>query len=190
MLSLALEELNGHLPAPRILLCDMPLTTFASLILGLGFLNGLRTLIPVAAICWGVRLHWFSLEQTPFAFLKNPISLGVFSALAIGELVGDKLPKTPPRTDTFPLLARMAFAAGCAAALTFAVAKRDETLSPSATSVASIATIAAVGALAGTFAGFLARRSLTKQVGLPDLPVALVEDALAIGGSLLIVSHL
>ncbi len=168
----------------------MPLTTFASLILGFGFLNGLRTITPVAAICWGARLHWISLEQTPFAFLQNPISLGVFSALAVGELVGDKLPKTPPRTDTFPLLARIAFAAGCAAALTFAVAKRDEALSPSVTSVAAIAAIAGIGALAGAFAGFLARRSLTKQTGLPDFPVALVEDAIAIGGSLLIVSRL
>ncbi len=177
----------------------MPLTTFASLVLGFGFLNGLRTITPVAAICWGARLHWISLGQTPFAFLENPISLGVFSALAVGELIGDKLPKTPPRTDTFPLLARMAFAAGCAAALTFAVAKGGEAAPPGVTSIGSItstasvtsmAAIAAVGALAGAFAGFLARRSLTKQAGLPDLPVALVEDALAIGGSLLIVSRL
>jgi len=168
----------------------MPLTTFASLILGFGFLNGLRTLTSVAAICWGTRLHWFSLGQTPFAFLENPISLGVFSALAVGELIGDKLPKTPPRTDTFPLLARMAFGAGCAAALTFAAAKRQQLPSPSITFIASMAAIAAAGALAGTFAGFMARRSLTKQAGLPDLPVALVEDALTIGGSLLIVSRL
>ena len=168
----------------------MPLTAFATSILGLGFLNGLRSLTPVAVICWGARLHWFSLGQTPFAFLENPISVGVFSALAVGELVGDKLPKTPSRTDAFPLIARMAFAAGCAAALSFAAAKGEASEPPNAMAIASISALAAACALAGSFAGFWARRLLTKKAGLPDLSVALVEDAIAIGGSLLIISRL
>jgi uncharacterized membrane protein len=37
-----------------------------------------------------------------------------------------------------------------------------------------------IGALIGTYGGYLVRRMLTKQVGLPDLPVALAEDVVAI----------
>ncbi len=171
----------------------MPLTTYASLVLGLGVLNGFRTLVPVAVLCWGARLHWFSFQQTPFAFLENPISIGVFSALALGELIGDKLPKTPPRTDLFPVIGRMAFAGACGAALAYALRESPAhvlTGHPTGQALLPAGIIAgALGALIGTFGGFHARRSLTKGAGLPDLPVALIEDAVAVGGSLLIASR-
>ncbi len=157
----------------------MQLTTFASLTLGFGFLNGLRTLTPVAVLCWGTRLGWLPLGQTPFSFLTHPVSLGVFTALAAGELIGDKLPKTPPRTDAFPLLARCGFGAGVGTVLA-SVAGRPLWLG---------GLLGGVAAIAGAFAGFYARRALTKGAGLPDLPVALAEDALAIGGAFLIVSR-
>ena len=96
----------------------------------------------------------------------------------MGELIGDKLPKTPPRTDLFPVIARFAFGTGVGAALA-AVAHKPLWLG----------VLGGVGALVGTFAGFHARRSLTKQAGRPDLPIALAEDALAIGGSFLIASR-
>jgi uncharacterized membrane protein len=54
--------------------------------------------------------------------------------------------------------------------------------------VAAIAGIA--GALVGTFAGYNIRRGLVLRGHMPDLGVALAEDLIAIGGSLLIVSHL
>ncbi len=157
----------------------MPLKTFASLVLGIGFTNGLRTLTPVAVLCWGARLGWLPLAQTPFAFLAKPVSLGVFSALAVGELIGDKLPKTPPRTDAFPLIARIGFGAGVGLALA-SVAGRP---------LWAGGLLGGLGALAGTFAGFYARRALTKGAGLPDLPVALAEDALTISGAYLIASR-
>ena len=42
-----------------------------------------------------------------------------------------------------------------------------------------------VGALIGTFAGFLIRRELVERGGGTDWPVAVVEDAIAIGCSIL-----
>ncbi len=119
------------------------------------------------------------LGQTPFKFLTHPVSLGVFTALAVGELIGDKLPKTPPRTDLFPLIARASFGGAAGAALA-AVAGRPLWMGVVA---------GAVGALFGTYAGFGVRRALTKGAGLPDLPIALAEDALAIGGACLVASR-
>jgi uncharacterized membrane protein len=51
------------------------------------------------------------------------------------------------------------------------------------------ALVAVVGALAGTFGGYHARKGLVKALGSPDFAVALIEDLIAIGGSLWVVSR-
>jgi uncharacterized membrane protein len=47
----------------------------------------------------------------------------------------------------------------------------------------------ALGAYLGTQAGFEFRRQLVKATGGRDLPIALLEDAIAIGGAFWIVSR-
>jgi len=46
-----------------------------------------------------------------------------------------------------------------------------------------------LGAIAGTLGGYEFRSRLTRAVG-KDLPIALLEDAIAIGGAFVIVSRL
>jgi uncharacterized membrane protein len=46
-----------------------------------------------------------------------------------------------------------------------------------------------LGGLIGAFAGYTARHVATSDGRLPDLPVALVEDLVAIGGGLFLVSR-
>jgi uncharacterized membrane protein len=48
----------------------------------------------------------------------------------------------------------------------------------------------ALGAVAGTLGGYEARMRLVKAIGGKDLPIALLEDAVAICGGFLIVSRL
>jgi uncharacterized membrane protein len=158
---------------------DMPLPLLVSLIFVLGFANGLRTLTPVAVLCWGAHLHWFSLAHTPFSFLAHPISLIVFTVLAVGELIGDKLPKTPARIAAFPLLGRLVFGAGSGAALA--------AIGGAALVLGGV--MGAVGAVVGAYTGYFVRRALTTRAGLPDLPVALLEDVVAVGASLFVVSR-
>ncbi len=170
----------------------MPFPLLVSLIFALGLLNGLRTLTPVAVLCWGAHLGWFSLAHTPFFFLANPVSLVVFSLLAVGEWVGDKLPKTPARTEPFPLAARMFFAAACGAVLATLGGITNGPIgssrgNPDAFIIGILA--GGLGAFLGTYGGFLVRRLLTKQAGLPDFPVALTEDVVALGGALFVVSR-
>jgi uncharacterized membrane protein len=45
-----------------------------------------------------------------------------------------------------------------------------------------------VGAVAGTLGGYEARVRLARAVG-KDLPIALLEDAIAVGGAFFLVSH-
>ncbi len=161
----------------------MPLSTALVLALLIGCVAGLRTMTAPALICWaahpGPPTGWIGLGGTPLAFLANPVSLVVFTLLAVGELIGDKLPQTPSRLSLFPLLARALFGALCGSALALAAS----------VPVAEGAIAGLVGALLGAYAGYSLRRLLTTRTGLPDLAVALLEDAVAIGGGLLVLAR-
>ena len=157
----------------------MPPPLLFSLIFVLGFANGLRTLTPIAVLCWGAHFHWYSLVHTPFSFLSHPVSLIIFTVLALGELIGDKLPKTPSRITAFPLIGRVIFGAGAGAALA--------AIGGAALAVGGV--LGAVGAIAGAYGGYFVRRTITSRGGVPDLPIALVEDVIAIGASFFVVSR-
>jgi uncharacterized membrane protein len=49
--------------------------------------------------------------------------------------------------------------------------------------------LGALGALAGSFLGYHIRRGIVNGLKVPDFPIALLEDAIAIGCGLLIVSR-
>jgi uncharacterized membrane protein len=48
------------------------------------------------------------------------------------------------------------------------------------------ALIGVIGAIAGTFTGWFVRTRAVRLLKCPDLPIALIEDAIAVGGSILI----
>jgi uncharacterized membrane protein len=125
-------------------------------------------------------MGWLHLDGSWLAWVANKISLAVFSLLAIGELIADKLPFIPGRTQPGPLGARIIFGALCAAALCFS----------GGASLFLGAILGAVGGIAGAFAGYNYRRWLSRGAKLPDLLIALLEDVVAVGGGLLLVSHL
>ncbi len=91
-------------------------------------------------------------------------------ALAAGELVVDKLPMTPSRLEPGGLTARIVSGGLCGAA----IAKRADA-SPIVGALYGAAT-----AIASAYTGHTIRRYLTQTIGWNDLPVALVEDAIAI----------
>ena len=77
----------------------------------LGCLTGLRSLTPPAAVCWAAHLGWLHFAKTKLAFLGHPVTLVVFTMLALIELIADKLPNTPARTAPLGLIARIVL--GC-----------------------------------------------------------------------------
>jgi uncharacterized membrane protein len=144
----------------------------------LGCVCGLRSMTAPALVAWGAHLGWLHLEGSLLAFLANKISLIIFSLFALGELIADKLPFIPPRIQAGPLGVRILFGAMCGAALCFSAAA-----SPIVGAI-----LGGLGSVAGAFAGYAYRRRFSLTV--PDLLLALLEDLVAVGGGLLLVSHL
>jgi uncharacterized membrane protein len=146
----------------------------------LGCLTGLRSLTPLAAVCWAAHLGWLHFAGTKLAFLGRPVALIVFTLLALVELIADKLPKTPARTAPLGLSARIVF--GCFGGVALATDTGGNLL--------GAAIVGTAGAVAGTFAGYRIRRDLVLRAHLPDFAVAMAGDVIAVASSLLIVSHI
>jgi uncharacterized membrane protein len=144
----------------------------------IGVVAGLRALTPLAAVSWAARLGWLHLENTWLAFLGFAATPYIVSLLAIGELINDKLPKTPSRKAPPGFIARIVTGALSGAAIGMA------SQSPIGGLVAG-----AAGAVAGTLGGYEFRSRLVRATGGKDLPIALLEDVIAIGGAFLIVSR-
>ena len=143
-----------------------------------GFFAGLRSLTAPAATAWAVHLGWLKL-QGPLALMGSIPSVAIFSLLAVVELVADKLPKTPSRTAPPGLIARIIMGGLTGACV--AVGGGKGTLSG--------AVLGIVGGVVGCFGGYEARTGLVKALHTPDISVALVEDLVAIAGSLWVVSR-
>jgi uncharacterized membrane protein len=144
----------------------------------IGGLAGPRSLTAPAVVAWAVHLGWLRLDR-PFALISHPASAAALTILAVAELVADKLPKTPARTAPMGLGARFAtrgFSGACVAA----AGGLEPILG---------ALLGAVGGVVGAFGGYEARTRLVKALGTRDMVVALAEDLVAVGGSLVIVSR-
>lgn len=72
----------------------------------IGFFAGLRSLTAPAATAWAVHLGWLKLER-PLSIIGSVPSVAIFTLLAAGELVADKLSSMPNRTSPPGLIARM-----------------------------------------------------------------------------------
>src|SRR5207245_11696009 len=87
------------------------------LTLVIGFAAGLRSLTPPALVAWAAHLGWLNLNNSPLAFMGSTIAVVIFSILAVFELIGDMLPRTPKRTAPAPLVARILMGGLCGACL-------------------------------------------------------------------------
>jgi uncharacterized membrane protein len=140
----------------------------------IGIIAGLRTMTAPAAVAWATYLGRLDLSGTWLAFLGNVWARWILTALALGELVADQLPSTPSRTVPVQFGARILTGALSGAAIGAAGGSWVGGL------VAGI-----VGAVIGTLGGSAFRAKLAAAFG-SDRPAAFIEDAVAIGGALLI----
>lgn len=136
----------------------------------IGFVAGLRSMTAPALVSWGAHLGWINLHGSPLSFMGSPIAVAIFTLAAIGEIVNDKLPKTPPRTAVMSLIARMIMGGLCGACLYAAAA---------ATPVTG-AILGIIGALIGTYVGYYVRRGLVNSLNVKDIMIAIPEDIIAI----------
>lgn len=146
---------------------------------GIGIVTGLRSLTAPAVVAWAAHHKWLNLQNTALAFMGSTIALVVFIVLAIGELIADQLPSTPGRTKPPGLIARIVLGGLCGAALATAGGQ----------SMAAGGILGAVGGVVGAFGGYQVRTRLVRALRVPDFVIACLEDAVAIGGGLFLVSR-
>lgn len=144
----------------------------------IGFFAGLRSLTAPAATAWAAHLGWLKLER-PLSLIGSVPSVAIFTVLAVGELVADKLPRTPNRTSPLGLIARIV--TGGLTGACVAVGGGQGVLPG--------ALLGAAGGVVGCFAGYQARTRLVKAAGIRDIYVALIEDLVAVAGCLWVVSR-
>jgi uncharacterized membrane protein len=143
----------------------------------IGVIAGLRSLTAPAVVSWAAFLGWINLHGTWASWMGNIITVIILSLLAVGELVNDKLPKTPARTAPPVFAARIIMGAFAGAVIGTVWGFKWGGLG------AGI-----VGAVLGTLGGYQARSRLVAATGGKDLPIALLEDAVAILGGFAIVA--
>jgi uncharacterized membrane protein len=134
----------------------------------LGFVSGLRALTSPAAASWTARLGLLRVAGTPLAFMGFRYTPIILTLLAVGELINDKLPKTPSRKTPPQFIARIL--SGCLVGATVGAASGSLVLGLLA---------GAIGAVCGTYGGAAIRGRLAAAFGR-DLRAALLEDAFAI----------
>lgn len=144
-----------------------------ALAFAIGIVAGLRSFTAPALVCWAGFLGWVPLSNTKVAFLGTMVAIYISTGLALVELVLDKQSWIGARTKPGPLIDRLIMGG----------------LSGFALGAWPGAVAGAIGALAGTFGGYKLRHGIVAKGKLPDMAVALIEDAIAIGGGLLVVSR-
>jgi uncharacterized membrane protein len=146
---------------------------------GIGIVAGLRSLLAPAVVAWAAHFDWLNLNGSPLAFMGSRTAVAIFSVLAIGELVADKLPKTSKRTAPGPLLARILTGGLCGACLWAAAGQ----------SLLGGALMGGTGGVMGAFAGYEIRRRVVNNLHIKDTFVAPCEDLVAIALACFLVWH-
>jgi uncharacterized membrane protein len=142
----------------------------------IGIIAGLRALTAPTVVSWAARLGWIDLSHTHLAFLGFAYTPYILSVLALAEIANDKRASTPSRKIPPQFITRVLMGAFAGFALGVT---RQFPLSGTI--------YGAMGAVVGTLGGSAFRGALAKAFG-NDLPAALIEDVIAVGGGLLIVS--
>ena len=114
----------------------------------------------------GKAKEFGALEQ----ILTSERTAGILALLAGGEMIADKTPYIPDRTNPAPLIGRAII--GSLSAAAFAVRRRHSPFLPAA--------IGAASAVASTYGAFHARRFVKSRFHIPDRLIGLAEDALVV----------
>ncbi len=141
----------------------------------LGIVCGLRVMTAFAAVSWAASSQQLPLQGTWLSFLGFRFTPYITSLLAVGEIINDKLPKTPSRLVPPQFSTRVVMGALTGSAIALASGH-----------LALGALAGIVGSVVGTLGGAKGRALLAKSFGR-DLPAALLEDVIAIALAVVVV---
>ena len=137
---------------------------------GLGAVSGLRSMMGMAMVSRELsgRRRMPRNASVLEEWLSKDLVALTLSGLALGEVVGDKLPATPPRIEPVPLLGR-----GVMGGLLGAIAMGSDDRAVGAL-------VGAAAAVAASYAAWFVRREVVRATQVPDPALAVAEDAMAI----------
>lgn len=139
----------------------------------IGAVAGMRAMTPFATVANAARKGELPADNGAPALLASPIVSAGATALAAGELAGDKMKTAPDRIVLPGMVARIATGALAGASL----ARRDRRVA-----AAMLGAAAAVGA---AYLTFNARVRAMARWG--QTPTGVIEDMIALGGAAIIV---
>ena len=140
-------------------------------IIGISAIAGMRAMTAPALVSHYLQSHPSrKLQRTKLGFMQTRQAAAICKVLAVGEIIGDKLPMTPNRTEAGGLVGRGV--SGALVGATLALAQRKNHLVG--------ASIGMVSALGATYISFLLRKKLTEETPISGLVWGALEDLLAV----------
>jgi len=141
----------------------------------MGFITGMRTMTPMAVLCWFAWLKLLPVDGS-WAWWFGVLWVAVlFTVLALAEYVADKMGKSPRPTRPTVLVVRFFFGGLVGAILASGL---------DASGVEGVI-LGVLGALVGAFAAYQLRHQLTRRIGCKMWQVTLTEDVFAIAAAIL-----
>lgn len=134
-----------------------------------GVVSGMRTLLMPALLSRAFLSDPESSTHGAAHLLRSPTVSNALTLASVSELVGDKLPTTPDRTEVPSLVARAV--SGGFGAMVFA-SWNGEAAMPAAV-------LGTVGAIGSAHVMVRLRRATGRRLNIPDSLVGLAEDCLA-----------
>ena len=138
--------------------------------LALGSISGLRSASGPAFVGRAANRGDMDLAGTSLAFFGSPRLSKALTLAQLGELIGDKVPRTPSRTAWPPILGR-AVSGGMVGPPAFVSEGRH---------VATGAILGSSAAVAAALAGENLRALVVRRTGLPNPVVAVAEDVVVL----------
>ena len=140
----------------------------------LGFITGMRTMTPMAVLCWFAYLGYLPVQGT-WAWWCAKLSVAIaLTVLAILEYTADKLYLSPRPTRPAVLMIRF-FLGGLVGAI----------LAAGLNASGVEGTILGVlGALVGAFCAYELRHQLTRRLGCKTWHVTITEDIFAVASAI------
>jgi uncharacterized membrane protein len=148
-------------------------------VVGLGALAGMRS-ASAPVIASHILSHHQSkkLDESPLRFMQSKNVALALKVLAIGEIIGDKLPSTPNRIKRTSVGFRMLSGALAGASVYKSTGGK----------AAMGAVVGAAAAFASTYGSYFLRRDAVKASNIMDPFVGAIEDALVIGSGIELVN--
>jgi uncharacterized membrane protein len=146
----------------------------------MGVAAGMRSMASPAIVSQLAKSGLTPPGQSSLGFFGRPATAKTMAALAVGEMIADKLPFMPKRTDAPALVARAISGAVSGAAI----------CSSKKRSVIAGALLGVIGAVGATYGAYKLRKWAGSRFHLPDPLIAVAEDALVAGCGMLVLSSM